>query len=151
MLEDGDSIPIEHLKENDQVIGNQGLVGTVSSEKIHMKFESETPVYGFNDEEPFFTGARPFWTQRGWRAVDPHGAKEENSWLEVGLLSPGDQVRKIKSYQNGKVKYEWVEVKEIQCKKFPAGTHVYGVHMREGPRSYHANGYVMCYSSIHIS
>ncbi len=141
-LANGDSIPIQHLRENDKILCNHGLVGTISSEVRDIILKDEVRVYGFNDEKPFFTSCQPFWTQHGWKAVDPHGAKEENPWLEVGQLSGGAHVRKIKSYQNDEVKYEWVELTDINSEKLEAGTYVYGLHTREGPRSLHVNGYV---------
>jgi hypothetical protein len=38
-------------------------------------------LFGFNNEKPFFTSCHPFWTQHGWKAIDPEGAKTENDPL----------------------------------------------------------------------
>ena len=143
MLYNHKCITIEHLKENDKILGGEGNVGVISSEKVALVLENDTHLFGFNEDKPFFLASHPFWTQDGWRAVDPHTAREENAWLEVGQLTEGDFVRRISSIQGNEIHYQWVEVKSIHSQVFPAGTKVYGVHTREGPRSYHANGYLV--------
>ena len=144
LCDDSNTVEIKDLKENDQILGDNGVVGTVSSEKVINQFENPTPIYGFNDIEPFFTAGHPFLTQDGWRAIDPHLAKKENHWLEVGQLSEGDYVKKAVHVNGNKISYEWVKIETIHSKVIPAGAKVYGVHLREGPRSYHANGFVVC-------
>ena len=144
LLSNSTSVPIEILKEKDQIFGHNGGIGTVSSEKVVHELDNETAIFGFNGVEPFFTSGHPFWTQDGWRAINPHLAKSENHWLEVGQLTEGDYVRKVINVNNGQLSYEWVKIDSIHFKDYPAGTRVYGVHNREGPRSYHANGYLVC-------
>jgi hypothetical protein len=70
----------------------------------------------FNNEKPFFTSCHPFWTQHGWKAIDPEGAKTENTWLMVGQLKEGDFVRKIKYHdRNSKsVVHTWEEIERIE-------------------------------------
>eukprot|EP00794_Sanderia_malayensis_P009570 gene9570-biopygen7902 len=144
LLENNRHISIEHLQENDRIVGWHGNTGIVSSEKTGPTAQHEIMAFGFNDDVPFFLACHPFWTHDGWRAIDPRVAREENDWLAIGQLEPGDYVRKIKSINNGNIEYEWVKVNMIRTKKYPAGTRFYGVHTREGPRSYHANGYLVC-------
>lgn len=144
LLSDSKSVAIENLKEGDKIFGINGGIGVVSSEKVALELDSVTPLFGFNEEEPFFTSSHPFWTQDGWRAVNPHLAKLDNHWLKVGQLTEGDYVRRVKGVKDGKIDYEWLKISAIHFKDFPAGTKVYGVHTREGPRSYHANGYLVC-------
>lgn len=143
MLDNHRSITIEHLKENDKILGGHGNIGVISSEKVVQVLEDHTRIFGFNEDKPFFLASHPFWTQDGWRAVDPHTAREENAWLDVGQLSEGDFVRRISNIQGNEIHYQWVEVTSIHSQVFPSGTKVYGVHTREGPRSYHANGYLV--------
>ena len=143
MLYNHKCITIEHLMENDKILGGDGNVGVISSEKVALVLEDDTHLFGFNEDKPFFLASHPFWTQDGWRAVDPHTAREENAWLDVGQLTEGDFVRRISSIRGNEIQYQWVEVKSIHSQVFPAGTKVYGVHTREGPRSYHANGYLV--------
>ena len=137
------SVAIETLKENDKVLGRDGSIGVVSSEKVVHKLEDSTAIFGFNESKPFFTAGHPFWTQDGWRAVNPRIANSENSGLDVGQLAEGDYVRKVKNVKNGQIDYEWEKVESIHFNDYPAGTKVFGVHTREGPRSYHANGYLV--------
>lgn len=145
LLSNSNTVPIEELKENDQLLCRNGELGIVSSEKVLVKLEKTTAIYGINDMEPFFTAGHPFWTQDGWRAINPHLAMEENHWLEVGQLTEGDHVKKVRKVEDeGHVEYEWVQINSFTLKDYPAGTYVYGVHTREGPRSYHANGFLVC-------
>ena len=144
LLANSKSVPIETLKENDKILGRDGSVAIVSSEKVVNDLQDDTAIFGFNESEPFFTSGHPFWTQDGWRAVNPHLAKSENHWLEVGQLTEGDYVRKVKTVKSGQIEYEWERIDSIHFKDYPAGTKVFGVHTREGPRSYHANGYLVC-------
>eukprot|EP00794_Sanderia_malayensis_P009573 gene9573-biopygen7905 len=144
LLENNRHISIEHLQENDRIVGWHGNTGIVSSEKTGPTAQHEILAFGFNDDVPFFLACHPFWTHDGWRAIDPRVAREENDWLDVGQLHQGDYVRKMKSINNGNIEYDWVRVNMIRAKRYPAGTRFYGVHTREGPRSYHANGYLVC-------
>jgi len=41
------------------------------------------------------------------------------------------------------VVHTWEEIQRIEHETYPNGTVIYGVHLREGNRSYHANGYVV--------
>eukprot|EP00794_Sanderia_malayensis_P009481 gene9481-biopygen7824 len=143
-LENNRCVTIEHLQENDRIVGWHGKTGIVSSEKQGLTAQKQIMAFGFNDDVPFFMACHPFWTQDGWRAIDPSVAKMENEWLDIGQIQPGDHVRKIKSINNGNIEYEWVKIDRIGTKLYPAGTRFYGVHTREGPRSYHANGYLVC-------
>ena len=144
LLSNSKHVAIEKLKENDRILGHNGHLGIVSSEKVEHQFESDTAIFGFNAVEPFFTAGHPFWTQDGWRAVNPHLAKLENHWLEVGQLTEGDYVRRAKRIYHDHIAYEWIKIESIHFKDYPAGTKVFGVHTREGPRSYHANGFLVC-------
>lgn len=92
------------------------------------------------DDEPlFFTPGHIFHTTSGLKAVNPIVAEMENHTVEVGRLAPGHILYRLSS--DGK-RYEQVLVKSIQIKQV-APTTVYGVHLRDGQRSYHANGYLV--------
>ena len=134
---------IESLQENDLILGRAGDVGVVSSEKTGITLTTPTPAFGFNDDEPFFLSSHPFWSQDGWRAINPVVARDENDWLEIGALHVGDYVCKAKSVNGQSIEYEWVKIERFTTKTYPAGTRFYGIHTREGPRSYHANKYLV--------
>ena len=67
------------------------------SEKAGLALKTATPAFGFNDDEPFFLSSHPFWSQDGWRAINPMTARDENDWLDVGQLKVGDYMCKVKS------------------------------------------------------
>ncbi|KAJ4208239.1 hypothetical protein NW759_013674 [Fusarium solani] len=130
---------IEELSEGDQVLTRSGEAqqwGTRSDEVV----ENPSPdtLYGFNGESPFFTAGHPFFTTTGLRSVDPHTARKENPWLEVGQLKPGHVLLRL----NAEKKYEREVINSINVSQSDVAS-VYGVHLREGLRSYHANGYLV--------
>ena len=141
--EEGNDVCIEDLQENDLILGRAGNVGVISSEKAGVTLTAPTPAFGFNDDEPFFLSSHPFWSQDGWRAINPVVARDENDWLEIGALHVGDYVCKAKSVNGQGIEYEWVKIERFTTKIYPAGTRFYGIHTREGPRSYHANKYLV--------
>lgn len=63
----------------------------------------------------------------------------ENPWLDVNQLAPGHIIYRRR--ENGKG-YDHVEIRNIP-RKHVDKVMVYGVHLREGARSYHANGYLV--------
>ena len=136
---------IQNLGQGDTILCGDGSKGLVSSEMVLLEIDHEMPLFGFNNEKPFFTSSHPFWTQHGWKAIDPEGAMAENTWLMVGQLKEGDFVRKINYYDRKSklVVHTWEEIERIEHETYPKGTVIYGVHLREGNRSYHANGYVV--------
>ena len=141
--EEGNDVCIEDLQERDLILGRAGNVGVISSEKAGVTLTTPTPAFGFNDEEPFFLSSHPFWSQDGWRAINPVVARDENDWLDIGPLKVGDYVCKAKSINGQEIEYEWVKIERFSIKVYPAGTRFYGIHTREGPRSYHANNYLV--------
>lgn len=92
-----------------------------------------------DDEKPFFTAGHIFHTTSGLRAVEPSIAKSENPWLDVNALAPGHVLYRHRENGQG---YELVEIKHIS-REHVEDVQVYGVHLREGHRSYHANGYLV--------
>lgn len=133
------SMAIEDLAEGDQVLtraNGEKQWGTRSDEVV----ENPSPdiLYGFNGEAPFFTASHPFFTTTGLRSIDPETARKENPWLNVGQLKPGHILFRL----NAEKEYEREVVDSINSSRSNV-TSVYGVHLREGLRSYHANGYLV--------
>ncbi|KAH7413881.1 hypothetical protein DE146DRAFT_731458 [Phaeosphaeria sp. MPI-PUGE-AT-0046c] len=135
-------LPIEILRENDKVLtrADTNEWGIVSSEIVR------TPVRGgqiilcsINGGPAFFTPNHPFVDKFGRiRAMDPTAAHEENPWLEVGELKVGHVLLHTedgKSYTE--VPIQSLKRETVNC------DFVHGVHLREGLRSYHANGYLV--------
>ena len=78
---------IGDIREGDALItkaGNLPQMGDCSDEIVKEACGEGTILFGFNDEEPFFTANHVIYTTTGLRAIDPIGAKRENPWLEVG-------------------------------------------------------------------
>ncbi len=139
LLEHGDSTPINQIRQKDRVVGEGGIIAIHSDEKVVQEFERDTIMYGFNDEKPFFTSGHPFLTKEGWKAIDVQLALEENPTLEVSELKSGDSILKVKlAYP---LTYEEVKISDFSKDILPAGSKVYGLHLHDGPASYHANGY----------
>ncbi|KAM5342650.1 hypothetical protein ACJ41O_013616 [Fusarium nematophilum] len=132
--------PIETLRENDRVLtrAEPRQYGVRSDERVILPVDSAVRLYGFNDEQPFFTSNHVFFTTTGLRAVDPQGAIRENPWLQVGRLQPGHVLLKTDDGES----YEQVPIHSL-TQEVGDCTEVYGVHLREGLRSYHANGYLV--------
>jgi hypothetical protein len=135
-------LPIESLREHDRVLtrADTNEWGIVSSEIVR------TPVRGgqitlcaINDEPAFFTPNHPFVDKFGRvRAVDPTAAHQENPWLEVGALKVGHVLLHTEDGRNyTEVPIRSLKLETVNCE------FVHGVHLREGLRSYHANGYLV--------
>ncbi|KAF7550311.1 hypothetical protein G7Z17_g5796 [Cylindrodendrum hubeiense] len=134
------SMAIESLAEDDMILTRAGATrqwGVRSDEVV----ENPAPgiLYGFNNGPAFFTAGHPFHTTTGLRAIDPHLARQENPWLNVGELRVGHQLLRL---NDDKTDYELETITSISRAQSNA-TSVYGVHLREGLRSYHANGYLV--------
>ncbi|TFK65127.1 hypothetical protein BDN72DRAFT_209785 [Pluteus cervinus] len=139
VIESG-TIAIELITEGTRVLtrADPAEYGVASDEDVVVS-QGAPILCGINDEALFFTPGHVFYTTTGLKAVDPTTAKEENPWLDVGRLRPGHILYRLKEDHKT---YEHVEVKHIKVEKARA-TKVYGVHLREGQRSYHANGYLV--------
>ncbi|KAL6822001.1 hypothetical protein J3E69DRAFT_368161 [Trichoderma sp. SZMC 28015] len=132
---------IELLAENDIVLtrGSSNEWGIVSDEKVVTPMENPV-LYGFNGGETFFTAGHVFHTTTGLRAIDPIRATRENPWMQPGRLLIGHTLLWWNAESN---QYELVVIDSLHCEQRPDVTEVYGVHLREGLRSYHANGYLV--------
>lgn len=141
--------PIEQLIEGDEILtrgGDTHQWGIRSSETV--QHPAPEFLYGFNDDEAFFTSGHVFHTTTGLRAVEPSIAIKENPWLDVGRLQVGHHLLQLDEAG----KYKPVLIVELKRAKHTS-EFVYGVHLREGLRSYHANGYLVAvnYPEITVS
>ncbi|EWZ34130.1 hypothetical protein FOZG_12135 [Fusarium oxysporum Fo47] len=133
-------VAIETLHENDAILtlsGAQRQWGLCSDEVV--KSAAPGTLYGFNGRNAFFTSGHPFHTTTGIRAIDPSLARIENPWLDVGTLRVGHQLLRLNPAKTG---YDLETITAISAVPSNA-TSVYGVHLRQGLRSYHANGYLV--------
>ena len=139
---------IEQLAAGAQVLTRAEPVqwGVRSNELVRSPAPKQ--IYGFNGGQAFFTAGHVFFTSTGLRAVDPTLARRENPWIEVGQLRVGHH---LVHTVDGK-EYTNVEITSIDPSSCQ-DEYVYGVHLREGLRSYHANGYLTAvnYPEITVS
>lgn len=76
----------------------------------------------------------------GLKVVDPDSSKDENPWIDVGRLAPGHILYRLSP--DGRA-YEHVAVETVEVEILEKESPMYGIHLREGNRSYHANGYLV--------
>eukprot|EP01084_Bolivina_argentea_P229679 387593_1 len=139
------TVSISTVKEGMSVLGANGFYSKTTDEKVEITLSEETPIYGFNDDEPFFIASHAFYTQdRGWCSLDPVKTNEENPNIKCNKLREGDIVLKLKNINgNGKINYEYIKIYRFSSKTLPPKSNVYGLHLVNGPHSYHANGYLV--------
>jgi hypothetical protein len=144
-LADGRSVPIETVAEGQGVLAKDGAVSIRTSETVVITARRGVELFGFDHaggaEEPFFSGGHLFWTADGWKAVKPSVALAQNPDRAVGQLAVGDCVLRLVS--TDPVAYEDVEITAITRKVLAAETPLYSLHLADGPRSYHANGFLV--------
>ena len=146
---EGRHVPIESITEDTTIVTsvNPLQYGSTSAENLRIPGSGKI-LHGFNKEGTFFTSNHAFYVAPGlWRAIDPVAAREISPWLDVGRLQLGDRL--LKAVENN---YEEIEITSIEsepCKH----DFLYNVHLREGLRSYHANGYCvyMNYPEVTLS
>jgi hypothetical protein len=138
---DGGSLAIEDVREGTRILSNANSAsyGIASDEDVVIPINGITPLVGINGEKAFFTPAHVFHTTTGLRAVAPYTAQRENPWIKVGKLLPGHVIYRLKEDGSG---YDLVEIKALNREVVMVGQ-VYGIHLREGDRRYHANGYLV--------
>ena len=113
-----------------------------------MDDDSDYLIFSADDEKPFFTAGHVFFTTTGLRALNPTLAMKENPWADIGRLSVGNIVMRL----NRETKqYEQIIVQSISSEAMPDVKQVYGIHLREGRRSYHANGYLVAVNYPEVS
>ncbi|MEQ8999619.1 MAG: hypothetical protein RID53_24225 [Coleofasciculus sp. B1-GNL1-01] len=149
-LANGEEKTIEHLAEGDNILTKDGQIAFYSDEKIIIKMPHNGVIYGIDDGLqkglPFFTGHHLFWArdisgQEGWKAIFPDDAKENNPSLKVGKLQSGDTIFRLKSFNL--VEYQEVRIKDFTKAVIQEGDFIFGLHLLDGDRSYHANGYIV--------
>ncbi|MCJ1285132.1 hypothetical protein MMC26_004470 [Xylographa opegraphella] len=138
---DAGQLPIEMLGEGDSILtrAEPKQYGVRSDENVATPIPEEKAILiGINGESAFFTPGHVFYTTTGLRAVDPEVARRENPWLTVGELKLGHVLlRSTDGVNYTRVPIERMTPSLVDCKC------VYGVHLREGLCSYHANGYLV--------
>ncbi|CEJ55977.1 hypothetical protein PMG11_02204 [Penicillium brasilianum] len=122
------------LREDDRVLTRADTrdYGVKSNEVVAIPTEENIiRLWGFNQEKPFFTKGHVFHTNTGLRAKNHAATRRENRWLVVGKLCA---VHTLYFTDDGH-KYQRITIeswkhKDVECK------YIWGLHLREGLRSY---------------
>ena len=152
-------VPIDEVGAGDAVVSGHGVLSRCTAEAVRIPLLCDAPVYGINDDPPFFSAGHLFLTPDGWRALDPATARSENPDRDVAPLQEGDLVYVVGSrvrageehgacYEHrageercgGGITHRTVRVDRITRAVLPAGSWLYGLHL-DGDPSYHAHGY----------
>ena len=145
LLKDGTTFSIEQLTARLEIASRDNHSTYTSDERIIIEVDIPTLIYGFDDgqtqDRPFFSGGHMFHTSEGWKAIAPETAHRENPHVNVGQLSQGDIVYRVKSHNP--FEYEQVEIKGFTVDNLPVGSYLYSVHLIDGLQYYHANGYLV--------
>lgn len=93
VLEDGSEKCIAEIKAGDKVLGDGGIKNTVIGIKI--PFLDRRHLYSLNGGKAFVTAEHPFFTDQGWKSIDPAATYAEHANLVTGRLQPGDKLVKL--------------------------------------------------------
>lgn len=139
-LSNGKQMPIENQTSGLKILAHGGEITTITAEFVENTLPAGEQLFGINDDMPFASINHPFWTTEGWKCLDPEGAKQENPDIDIKLLQVGDIVYRIA--QTNPLLYEPIRISKLIFKTLSEPTKIYGLHL-DGPRSYHANRYVV--------
>lgn len=148
VLIDDSEVNIEHVREETRIItraphshSQHTQYGTCSDETVMQSLFTDrgrAHLWAFNEKQPFFSANHAFFITIGLRAVDPAAALRENLWLDVGQLSVGY----ILLHSLDGKGYNQVQIQRLYSEETECLT-VHGIHLREGLRSYHADGFLV--------
>ena len=139
-LASGEEIAIDKQSPGLKLTSNAGETTTVTNEYIENDMMAGGQLFGINEDKPFATPNHPFWTEEGWKCINPDSATEENPDISYGVLQVGDTVFRIS--QTDPLLYEPVTIWQLTFTTLSEPSKTYGLNLN-GPQSYHANGYVV--------
>lgn len=139
-LSNGKEMSIEKQTSGLKILAHGGEIATITAEFVENTLPAGEQLFGINADTPFASVNHPFWTTEGWKCLDPEGAKQENPDVDFRLLQVGDIVYRIA--QTDPLLYEPIRIGKLTFRTLSEPTKIYGLHL-DGPRSYHANRYVV--------
>lgn len=142
MLANGEEVSIETIQPGMRILGYGGMSSVHSDELVCQEVPNSQTIYGINNYKPFFTAGHAFMTPEGWKAINPLIANEENPSLKVCELKIGDYVYQVSPSSAGQA-YHLIEITEISQTILTAGEKIYGLHLIDGPHSYHVHRFVV--------
>ena len=138
-MADGSKKKIEHVLVGEKVLGLDNKVNTVLD--YNRPPTAGRSLYSINDGKAFFTHEHPFYTLKGWKAINPLATFEElkptedlyPELLETTSLEIGDELVTV----DGVVKIE--SIKEYEAEFF---TQLYNF-LLDGDHTYFADEYLV--------
>ena len=137
---DGSELAIEKQTAGIKVLAIGGETTTITDEYVENNLQTGQQLFGINDDTPFASLHHPFWTTEGWKCLHPDFAKGENPSTDFKLLQVGDIVFHIS--QIDPLLYKPVKIHKFTFATLSEPIKIYSLHL-DGPRSYHANGYIV--------
>ena len=137
---DGSQLPIEKQSAGVKLLAMGGDTTIITEEYVEHGHSAGEMLFGINDDIPFAALHHPFWTTEGWKSLNPELSKSENPNMDFKWLQIGDIVFFIA--QAIPLLYKPVRVSKFSFAILPKSIKIYGLHL-DGPRSYHANGYIV--------
>lgn len=140
-LADGTTKEIQHIREGDRVLSENGVISICSDELVI------TPgiryFYGINECEPCFTFDHALLTEEGWKSLDPDASNALNPHFNVSLLTERDTLLIVTGFFDNKPVFKKEAIDRITIKDIgEKGINGYDLHFREGKPSYFANGFL---------
>ena len=89
-LADGTRKRIDALEVGDAVRGRTGINRVTRTASR----ETTETLYGLNGGAAFVTGGHPFWTEQGWKAIDPSLTPREAHGVPTTALAIGDVLQR---------------------------------------------------------
>ena len=134
LMSDGSYKKIVDIEVEDIVVG---LNGNNTVLKLDPTKLGHRLLYGFNDMKPFFTSEHPFFTEQGWKSIDPQATIDEKvedfeTLDDIGKLEIGDVIL-------GKEK---IEIKDIHFWKDDDDLDLYNFNV-DNDNTYTANDFVV--------
>jgi hypothetical protein len=132
ILIDGSTKVIEDVQVGDKLLGMDGHTNEVIG--FDHPFLGNRKLYSLNKGDYFVTAEHPFYTTKGWKAIDPLATAAENPSLQVGTLEIGDVLILANGKQEELLSMNGVEADPL--------TPLYNF-LLSGNNSYYANGYLV--------
>lgn len=132
------SLSINEISSESQILSPDNIHSFYTNGKTKYTLKKDTTIYGFNDEKPFFTEGHPFWTDQGWKAINPKIAIRENPLFNVSRLMVGDTVCRMVDGSSYNVK-----INSFTKGFLKAGESIFSLRIAHGPESFYANGYAV--------
>ncbi len=136
-------IPMELLKEGDELLSDRMLPSTFSGELVENG--QVTCLYAVNDDEPFMSLDHMILTEDGYKCPEPEAARQWNPKLHVSKLELGDVVLKYEMSAHNEILVRKERVMRINI--VPNIRACVDIHISDGYKSYITEYGYVCYAN----